>query len=118
MYYFRRATLKIHRRTETYHFDDLRQFQTHFDRQPVRVVAYGSDESVVVAQQIVVKSFGVGTSVHGSVRHGQLTDNDRGEYGANDFHRWKKFNIDIYRSLLLLLLFFIILSHYNTIILH
>lgn len=82
--------LKIHRGTDTYYFDDLRQFQTHFDRQPVRVVADGSDESVVVAQQIVVKPFGVGASVHGRVRHSQLADNDRGEYGANDFHRWKK----------------------------
>lgn len=71
---------------DTYHFDDLRQFQTHFDRQPVRVVADWSDESVVVAQQIVVKSFSVGASVHRRVRHGQLPDNDRGEYGTNDFH--------------------------------
>lgn len=74
----------------TYYFNDLWQFQTHFNGQPVGVVADRSDESVVVAEEIVVQPFGVGTPVHERVRHGQLRDNDRGEHRANDFHCWKQ----------------------------
>jgi len=40
----------------THHIDQLGEAQTHLDGQAVRVVAHGSDEAIVVAQQVVVES--------------------------------------------------------------
>jgi len=41
---------------DTHHIDQLGEAQTHLDGQAVRVVAHGSDEAIVVAQQVVVES--------------------------------------------------------------
>lgn len=54
----------------TYHIDQLREPQTHLDRQTIGVVAHGSNEAIVVAQQVVVEALGirVGQAAGGKVQ--------------------------------------------------
>lgn len=38
----------------TYHVDQLWEPQTHFDGESIRIVAYGPNQSIVIAQKIVI----------------------------------------------------------------
>ncbi|GIY35327.1 hypothetical protein CEXT_411911 [Caerostris extrusa] len=71
-----RQTMK-QRKLRTHHINKLGQLQSHFDRQPVRVVAHWPDKGIVSVDEVVIKSFGVGIRISPSFPACQQYDQDQ-----------------------------------------
>lgn len=61
----------------TYNVDELTEPESHLDREPIRVVADGPDQTVVVGQQIVIQPLRFRVCVAQAAPHAQNSDHQR-----------------------------------------
>ena len=62
------------KRSNAHQVHQLRKFESHLDSDLVCVVGHGSDQSVVVAQQVVVESLGVGVGLDQGEESGEAEE--------------------------------------------
>lgn len=61
----------------TYNVDELTEPKSHLDREPIRVVANGSDQAIVVGKQVVIQPLRIRVCVAQAAPHAQHSDHQR-----------------------------------------